>query len=284
MIENTFCHVPGIGPKLERQLWDSGLLSWRDALDSDSLPLGPRRADALKASLDDSIHHLDDGDIAYFYRHIPTAQQWRLFPHFRHTLAYFDIETTGLRALDDYITTIVLYDGASLQHYVQDDNLDDFGDDLAPYRLIVTFNGKSFDAPFVRTYMGVAVDQAHIDLRYVLASLGYRGGLKGCERRLGIAREGAEDIDGYFAVLLWFDYHRNGNERALETLLAYNAMDVVNLESLMVTAYNLHLEHTPFASTHRLPLPLQPHIPFRPDAETIGRLKGELNSYSPSYY
>ena len=142
-----------------------------------------------------------------------------------------------------------------------------------PYQLIVTYNGKSFDAPFVRNCLGGSIGQAHIDLRYVLGSLGIRGGLKGCEQQLGIVRNGVQEIDGYFAVMLWFDYYRNGNERALETLLAYNAMDVVNLETLMVMAYNLKVRDTPFAASHELPVPVQPDIPFTPDAETVGRIR-----------
>jgi hypothetical protein len=30
------------------------------------------------------------------------------------------------------------------------------------------------------------------------------------------------DVDGFFAVLLWWDFKRNKNQKALETLLAYN--------------------------------------------------------------
>ena len=121
--------------------------------------------------------------------------------------------------------------------------------------------------------MGLFLDQAHVDLRYVLRSLGLSGGLKGCERQLGIARGDLEDVDGYFAVLLWDDYRRKRNPRALETLLAYNIQDVVNLEALLVTAYNLKIRPTPFAERNRLPTPVAPELPFRADRETIARLR-----------
>jgi uncharacterized protein YprB with RNaseH-like and TPR domain len=81
----------------------------------------------------------------------------------------------------------------------------------------------------------------------VLASLGYKGGLKGCERQLGLTREGLEEVDGFFAVLLWKDFKKNKNHKALETLLAYNIQDVVNLEALMIKAYNKKLKDTPFS-------------------------------------
>ena len=137
----------------------------------------------------------------------------------------------------------------------------------------MTYNGKSFDVPFIRNDLGISIEHAHIDLRYVLGSLGYRGGLKACEKKLGIDRGNLVDVDGYFAVLLWRDYRRGGNRRALDTLLAYNVLDVVNLETLMIIAYNHKLRGTPLEGSHSLPAPVQPENPFRADLETIYRLK-----------
>ena len=64
---------------------------------------------------------------------------------------------------------------------------------------------------FIESYFNIQLNHAHIDLRYILQSLGFRGGLKGCERQLGIDRGDLRDIDGFFAVLLWHEYQRNGN-------------------------------------------------------------------------
>jgi uncharacterized protein YprB with RNaseH-like and TPR domain len=132
--------------------------------------------------------------------------------------------------------------------------------------------------PFIESYFGITLTHTHIDLRYILASLGYRGGLKGCEKQLGINRKDLHDIDGYFAVLLWHDYKRNRNQKALETLLAYNTQDTVNLEALMVTAYNMKLKATPFFQTHQLPAPPTPGIPFEADRTTIEQIKRKMYS------
>ncbi|NLT67642.1 MAG: exonuclease, partial [Acidobacteria bacterium] len=71
---------------------------------------------------------------------------------------------------------------------------------MRDYKLIVTYNGKCFDIPFIEYYFGIKLDCAQIDLRYVLSSLGIKGGLKGCEKRLGIQRPpGMEELDGFFA-------------------------------------------------------------------------------------
>ena len=273
MLENTFCHIPGIGQKTERHLWSSGFHSWYAVANGASLPLSPKKAELLRSHTQESITHLANNNPNYFYECLPANQHWRMFPQFRHSTVYVDIETTGMGGSSDYITTIGVYDGQSITHYVQEDNLLQFRDDIEPYRLLVTYNGKCFDVPFIRSYLRIRMDQAHIDLRHVLASLGYRGGLKGCEKQLGLDRGELEDIDGYFAVLLWYDFYNNGNPRALETLLAYNTLDIVDLETLMVLAYNLKLKGTPFAESHRLPIPQPPKNPFKADMETIRRLK-----------
>jgi hypothetical protein len=88
-----------------------------------------------------------------------------------------------------------------------------------------------------------------------------------------MARTDLADVDGFFAVLLWDEFQRTKNPKALETLLAYNTTDVINLETLLVLAYNLHVQDTPFSASHRVPLPVQPVVPFTVDRETIDRLK-----------
>jgi len=274
MLTHTFCHVPGIGPTRERHLWEAGVCTWGDVDRASELPLSDTRGSLLRACLQESATRLGESDPGFFCETMPSSQHWRVFPDFRDRVAYLDIETTGLGAPGDYITTIVLYDGREIQHFVHGQNLADFAEAVAHYGLLVTYNGKTFDLPFIRSEFGIPMPQAHIDLRYVLASLGYRGGLKACERQLGIDRNELADVDGYFAVVLWRDYVRNGNGKALETLLAYNTLDVVDLEVLMVLAYNMKIRETPFSGELELPIPECPQNPFSADVETMRRLRG----------
>jgi len=274
MLRNTFCHLPGISAAAEERLWSAGLRSWDDALGDAQIPLGPLQRQRLAQRLTESCRRLEARDAGHFAGALPSKQHWRLFPEFRDRIAYVDIETTGLNPMSSYVTTIALYDGKRIRHYVRGDNLEQFGRDIDDYGLIVTYNGKCFDVPFLRASMGLRMDHAHIDLRYILRALGYSGGLKGCERKLGLDRGDLEDVDGFMAVLLWEDYRSGGHPRSLETLLAYNIQDVVNLETLLVLAYNLRIASTPFAQSHRLPMPAAPRIPFRPDRDTIRRIRG----------
>jgi len=275
MLKSTFCHIPGIGTKTESRLWDSGLYCWEDITRSDSIRLSPARLNAARCCIEQSIGHLDDNDPTYFATLLPSSLHWRLFPEFRNSTAYVDIETTGLDNWSNHITTIALYDGRSVSCYVHGRNLDGFKKDIENYKVIITYNGACFDIPFIRAHLAIPMHHVHIDLRYLLKSLGYAGGLKGCERQLGLDRKELSGMDGYFAVLLWDDFIRQGNAKALETLLAYNVQDTVNLEILMVMAYNMKLQDTPFATTYQLPLPEPPEIPFRADLRTVERIKSQ---------
>ena len=279
MLKNTFIHTPGIGMKSEQKIWSSGIYSWNDFLKGDLSIFTPTKRDILKRSIEESHEQLSKLNPDFFGTQMPSNQHWRIFPEFKGLAAYMDIETTGLESLINKITTIAIYDGSSIFTYINGENLDQFKEDIRKYKVLVTYNGKCFDVPFIKRFFGIELNQVHIDLRYVLRSLGYTGGLKGCEKQVGIDRGNLEGVDGYFAVMLWDDYQRNKNHKALETLLAYNIHDVISLQTLLVLSYNLKLKETPFNETHQLTLPSSPEIPFQADLETIERIKSTMGSY-----
>jgi uncharacterized protein YprB with RNaseH-like and TPR domain len=273
MLQNTFIHIQGIGAITEQRLWESGLRDWASMNNEISIPLSAGRKYLLDKGIEESLDHLRRCNPSYFSKLLPSNQSWRLFLEFKESTVYLDIETTGLDRYFNDITTIALYDGESIQTYVQGQNLDDFIEDIQKYKIIVSYNGKNFDIPFIEHYFNIRLDHAQIDLRYILYSLGYRGGLKGCERQLGMDRGDLSDIDGFFAVLLWDEYQKTGNSKALETLLSYNIQDTINLENLMATAYNMKLKDTPFYGTHFIEEPTLPINPFRADLATVDKIK-----------
>jgi len=98
---------------------------------------------------------------------------------------------------------------------------------------IVTFNGDSFDLPFIKKNLQLDLKTTHhsLDLFKEKKRLGIKGGLKELEKRFGIARK-TEGINGYHAIKLWESYKIHGSSKALNLLLEYNGEDVVNLISL----------------------------------------------------
>ena len=284
MLKNTFQHIPGIGRKTEEKIWAAGISDWK-VLDKDQYAdLPPRARTALGPGCRESQARLRSGNQRYFEKRLPASLAWRLFPEFRDRTVYLDIETDGLDAYYGHITTIAMYDGRDIRWYVKGRNLDDFSEDIRKYQVLVTYNGKTFDVPFIESNLRITLPQAHIDLRYVLAGLGYKGGLKSCEHSLGVGRGDLAGIDGAFAPLLWKEYQIRNSKAALETLLAYNIEDVVNLETLMVKAYNLNVAATPFAQTHRIELPQEPTSPFKPHHPTVERIRSRLLAAPPYTY
>lgn len=250
MLTSTFCHIPTIGEKTERKIWEHGITTWEEALFfwPSHFPYSSLEY-ILKSFLFRSLHHLEREEVSFFAHHLPVRELWRIFPEFRRHVVFLDIETTGLNPPNDHITTITLFNGQEIKTFIYGINLREFVREITRYKIIITFSGKCFDIPFIERTLGIKLSHVHIDLRYVMRNLGFRGGLKACERALGIDRGELKGVDGYMAVLLWQKYEE-GCPEALETLLAYNIADTVNLEKLLVFAYNQKL------SSFALPRPL----------------------------
>ncbi len=238
MLDHTFIHLPKIGPTTERRLWQAGVHTWDDFLSAPQLPrISPGRRLDLCRLLAESRRCLDQGDHTHFANRLAPAEHWRAYPQFRRRVAYLDIETTGLGPPHS-VTVVGLYDGSRTRTYVAGDNLAQFAEDIQDYALLVTYNGATFDLPFLRyAFPGLQFHQMHVDLRYALGRLGLRGGLKRIEQRLGLQRnERIAGLDGWDAVRLWHEYQR-GSEKSLALLIEYNSADIVNLETLMQAAY-----------------------------------------------
>jgi uncharacterized protein YprB with RNaseH-like and TPR domain/predicted nuclease with RNAse H fold len=241
MLEQTFIHIPGIGRRTERELWDSGIRCWHDLsgffLRSPEVSAGLLRR--LEAYIPQSIDAVQKKDAAFFSRLSALGEAWRLFPEFADQCVFLDIETTGLSTVFDTVTMVGLFDGRKYEVFIDGQNLNDLPERLKKYSVIVTFNGTGFDLRFLKLAFGkLKLPPIHIDLRWVTRRLGYRGGLKSIERELGIVRDReVEDIDGRDATVLW-SRHLRGDRVALRQLITYNTEDVVHLKAIMEMAYD----------------------------------------------
>ncbi len=243
MLKRTFIHLNGVGPRGEAHFWNQGVGTWEEFLRARRLPgLSWERFRRLQEELQESVRQV--AEPAYFAARLAAAEHWRLFRAFKPRVGYLDIETTGAYWPGQSVTVVGLYnDGSGLQQFVQGRNLQEFPRALADFDLLVTFNGTQFDLPVLRSFFpDLALPPLHVDLRFLLARLGYRGGLKKIEPHFGIQRPGEVDgMDGYMAVILW-GRHQRGDRTALELLLQYNREDVVNLEILMEQAFRMQQE------------------------------------------
>jgi uncharacterized protein YprB with RNaseH-like and TPR domain len=251
IMERTFVHLTGIGPKTEESIWAQGVEDWNGFRTRPKVKgISRERKSALDKELETCESLLREGRLDLIVRRFPFSDVWRLYEHLRNGARFIDIETDGLShncrltvlgiarpraGLQDGLVHISLVRGINLTREVARKALEGAS-------VIVTFNGSSFDLPVIRRELGedMIPRVPHIDLRYLARKAGLCGGLKVLERRLGIARDpNVQMIVGHDAVRLWSVWERKRHKRALEVLVDYNREDVVNLAPLAAVLFTM---------------------------------------------
>ncbi|MBD3352289.1 MAG: exonuclease [Candidatus Lokiarchaeota archaeon] len=242
-ITSCFSFVKGIGAVSERRIHGSGIKNW-DLFSKyqEKAVLKLKKWKMIKKHIPIVKKALETKNVPQIRKLIPNNQHWRMIPNFINDIAYLDIETTGLSYYRHKITTIGVFDGTKVHTFVRGDNLDEFPQFIKNFKAIASYNGKQFDVPFIENEMRFRMDHIHFDLRFLLQRVGLKGGLKKIEQKLGISRPESAGLDGFAAVVLWKKYKKTKDKKYLETLLAYNAEDVINLEILLYQAYNKNLK------------------------------------------
>jgi uncharacterized protein YprB with RNaseH-like and TPR domain len=232
--------VPKITSNTEISIWKNSIHTWQDLIDRHtSLNIAPSKKAVLIEHLSESINALKKKNYSHFNT-LPLNQHWRMYSTLKQhsgNICFLDIETTGLSKYRDDITLIGIHGNEGTKIFMKDKNLEKFENELKKYSMIITFNGKCFDVPFIKSkFSDASIPLYHADLRYLMAELGFRGGLKHIEVARGITRaDELQGVDGFEAVRLWHRYER-GDNSALATLKSYLTADVENLRLLMDAA------------------------------------------------
>lgn len=233
MLSQSFVVLPNVRHRTEKKVWDQGINSWDDFLSAKKIQgLSTARKETFDWRLQEAKQRLRDEDAVFFAEKIPFCDQWRLYNQFKDEAVYLDIETNGFYS---GITVIGMSDGIDAKSFVRGFNLDRslILKELEKYKLIVTFNGASFDLPVIERFFDISPTVPHIDLRFVCQKVGYTGGLKSIEKQLGIKRRPeVEGISGEGAVYLWEMWRSTGDKDYLNKLVWYNEEDILNLRPL----------------------------------------------------
>ena len=112
---------------------------------------------------------------------------------------------------------------------------------LARYDTVVTYNGASFDLPFIRTRLSVhrisgipalaSVDLLHTARRVFRDILPNRRLVTVEQHLRKIDREG--DIPGRLIPQAWHDYVRTGDGRAMKAVLYHTRMDIFTMAVIL---------------------------------------------------
>lgn len=243
MLRNTFLHIPGVGKKTEKKLWKNKIRNWGDFFQrSNKVNISSNKRSKISNYLEKSIKCCNNKDYSFLIDNFPSKIHWRTYRELKEKgeCCFLDIETTGLNKSKNKLTVVGIYNGRKSRSFIRGENLNAFPKVIKDYDLVVSFNGKRFDVPFLEEKfdnLEIRNNVFHIDLMYEMRKLGYSGGLKKIEKDLGISRsKETQGMGGYEAVVLWNKF-KEGNRDALKTLLEYNKEDIENLEYLMDFAF-----------------------------------------------
>jgi len=167
-------------------------------------------------------------------------------------IIFLDLETGGLGNVPVFLIGVMVWEADSLvvrqyfaRNYAEERAIVSlFAESASDKRLLVSFNGKSFDWPFIRmraAACGVEMAAAlpHFDLLHESRRI-WKGRLPNCrlqtlERHLcGRHREG--DIPGQAIPDAYHAYVRTANAVQMLDVLKHNRLDLITMADLMVRA------------------------------------------------
>jgi len=165
-------------------------------------------------------------------------------------IIFLDLETTGLGTSPLFLIGVMIWEksGLIIQQYFARDYSEEraavslFLQLASARRLLVSFNGKSFDLPYVRNRavangIPYSLDLPHLDLLHASRRV-WKGKLPDCrlqtieESICGRKRHG--DIPGNLIPQAYHAFVRTGNAAQMVDVLQHNALDLITLADIMV--------------------------------------------------
>lgn len=164
-------------------------------------------------------------------------------------IVFLDLETTGLASTPIFLvgTMECACDGFVFKQYFARDYSEEtsilaaISNRLKDARLMVTFNGKSFDEPYMRnrsvaTGVSYCAAQTHLDLLHE-ARARYRRDLPNCKlqtlEQMICGRYREDDIPGSEIPAAYHAFVRTGDASKIQLILQHNLYDLLTMADLM---------------------------------------------------
>lgn len=227
MIRNSFIFLDKISHKTEQNIWKQGIREWNDFIEAEKIKgISKKRKKKFDLHLLEARQKLLQDDAEYLANLFPSNEHWRLYKQFKDETIFLDIEGN--------VSVIGLFDGYETKTMVRGFNFDKrlLEKEISKYKMVVTFNGSSFDLPAIKRYFNFDFKIPHVDLRFVCQKIGLTGGLEHIERKLKIKRPKETFKDEIDIAFLWRRWRMTGNRKYIELLVQYNEEDIVNLKPI----------------------------------------------------
>lgn len=228
MIKKSFIFLPGVSYKLEEKIKKSAK-DWNQFLINEVDGISKKRKLFFNSLIKKAKKNLLNEEAKYFSKILPKKEHYRLYEYFKDETIFLDIE---IRNRQDIII-IGIYDN-DMKTMVKGFNLDKnkFKQILNNAKLLVTYNGRSFDIPLIEKYFDMNINIPHIDLKSLCNKVGLKGGLKEIEKKLGIKREDKFRRGGD-PIKMWRLWNASRDKDYLNMLIEYNENDVINLKKIL---------------------------------------------------
>lgn len=175
-------------------------------------------------------------------------------------IIFVDLETTGLSCSPLFLIGVMTWDDGDwvVKQYLARDYSEEkatiarFANTLRERKLLVTFNGKSFDMPYVRmraatTQVEMPAEPPHFDLLHVCRRA-WKDSLPNCKLQTLethiCRRPRYGDIPGDQIPEAYHAFVRTGDARRMVNILHHNMLDIVTMADLMVRLPGLDNDHS----------------------------------------
>ena len=232
MIKNSFIFLEKVGKRKERNIWKQ-VKDWNEFLEIECVKgIAKGKKSYYDRKIEEAKKALLSENSVYFVGKLPKVEMWRLYNYFKEECGYLDIE------VDSYgkVILVGISDYYNSNFFVKEVNLDrkSIEKELLKFKVLITFNGSSFDLPKLKKQFGVEIKVPHIDLKPLCVNLGLKGGLKEVEKELNLRRP--RHLKGN-PVSLWKAFHASGDKEYLDLLIEYNREDIENLKGVIERVY-----------------------------------------------
>jgi len=194
-------------------------------------------------------------------------------PNNLKNLLFLDTETTGLSGGTGtlaFLIGVARFDdeGLKLTQFIIEDpseeaamllEIANFTQDV---EAVVTFNGKSFDMPLLRSRYILNrlpihftnwghLDLLHLSRRIWKQRLPSRS-LKDLEQEILLIPRSENEVPGWMIPEIYFDYLRSGDASQLSNVIYHNSMDIISLAALYILISDLLSENLVSGNIHDL--------------------------------